>query len=145
MKKLVCLTLASLVSLSAVFAQADHHALSLEARQPRVELSITSIALGQESTIVTAETQMGQYGRVFMTFILAYNAARDGGTYTFEGRGFANESTVSGGTGVGIWYRDGALIHMEQLVNISDGTQNFDRLVMDGLNRTMSIDVYALK
>ena len=82
MKKLVCLTLASLVSLSAVFAQADHHALSLEARQPKAELSITSIALGQESTIVTAETQMGQYGRVFMTFILAYNAARDGGTDT---------------------------------------------------------------
>ena len=50
-----------------------------------------------------------------------------------------------GGTGVGIWYRDGSLVHMEQLINMSDGTQNFDRLVMDGVNRTMSIDVYALK
>lgn len=124
---------------------AEHHALSLDARQSRSELSITSIALGQQSTVITAETQMGQYGRVYMTFVMAYNTTRDGGTYTFEGRGFADESTVFGGTGVGIWHRDGALVHMEQLVNISDGTQNFDRLVMDGLNRTMTIDVFALK
>jgi len=127
------------------FSFADHHALSLEARQPRAELEITSIALGAETTVITAETEMGEYGRVFMTFTLSYNNAGDGGTYTFEGRGFVDESTVFGGKGVGVWYRDGALVHMEQLINISDGTQNFDRLVMDGVNRTMSIDVYALK
>ena len=91
---------------------ADHHTLSLEARQPRVELSITSIALGTETTVVTAETEMEGYGRVFMTFTLSYNNARDGGTYTFEGRGFVDESTVFGGTGVGIWYRDGALVYL---------------------------------
>jgi len=34
---------------------------------------------------------------------------------------------------------------MEQLINISDGTINFDRIVLDPLNRTATLDVYALK
>jgi hypothetical protein len=89
---------------------------------------------------------MGVYGRVYMTFTLARNDTGDGGTYTFEGRGYVDEETTFSGTGVGVWNRDGVnLIIMEQLINISDGTINFDRIVLDPLNRTATLDVYALK
>ncbi len=141
----VVLSLVLLIFSTLSFA--DHHSLSLEARQPRTELELTSITLGGDVTTINAEAQMGVYGRVYMTFILSQNDAGTGGTYTFEGRGYVDEETVFSGTGVGVWNRvaDGSNFVMEQLINISDGTINFDRIVMDPLNRTATLDVYAVK
>ena len=143
MKKLSIL-LSALIFSNLSFA--DHHALALEARQERTEIELTSISLAGDSTTINAEAQMGVYGRVYMTFILA-SSESGSGTYTFEGRGYVDEETVFSGTGVGIWNRDsdGITIIMEQLINISDGTINLDRIVMDPLNRTATLDVYALK
>jgi len=143
MKKLSIL-LSALIFSNLSFA--DHHALALEARQERTEIELTSISLAGDSTTINAEAQMGVYGRVYMTFILA-SSESGSGTYTFEGRGYVDEETVFSGTGVGIWNRDsdGITIIMEQLINISDGTINLDRIIMDPLNRTATLDVYALK
>ena len=44
------------------FAIADHHALNLEARQPRTEMNITSINLGEDLSVITAEGDMDGYG-----------------------------------------------------------------------------------
>ena len=128
------------------FSFSDHHELSLEARQPTSELERTSITLEGDFTTINAEAQMGVYGRVYMTFKLATNNTGTGGTYTFEGRGYVDEENAFSGTGVGVWNRDGVnLIIMEQLINISDGTINLDRIVLNPLNRTATLDVYALK
>lgn len=80
-----------------------------------------------------------------MTYTLACNLAGDGGTYTFEGQAYVDRETAVSGTGVGVWNRDGLKISMHQLINVSDSTINFDKVVFDQLNRTGSIDVYALK
>jgi len=127
------------------FSYADHHALALEARQPTSELELTSVTNGDDFAVITAESQTSVYGRVYMTFTLAYNAEGDGGTYTFEGRAYVDEETAVSGTGVGVWSRDGLNISMHQLINVSDGTINFDKVIFDPLNRTGTIDVYALK
>ena len=142
--KTLSILLSALIFSNSSFA--DHHALALEARQERTQIELTSISLAGDSTTINAEAQMGVYGRVYMTFILA-SSESGSGTYTFEGRGYVDEETVFSGTGVGIWNRDsdGITIIMEQLINISDGTINLDRIVMDPLNRTATLDVYALK
>ena len=44
-----------LLALAATAAFADHHALNLEARQPRTELDITSIQIGEDLSIISAE------------------------------------------------------------------------------------------
>ena len=138
------LALVSVLMLSG-FSYADHHALALEARQPTSELELTSVTNGADFAVITAESQTSVYGRVYMTFTLAYNAEGDGGTYTFEGRAYVDEETAVSGTGVGVWSRDGLNISMHQLINVSDGTINFDKVIFDPLNRTGTIDVYALK
>ena len=45
----------------------------------------------------------------------------------------------------GTWHRDGVLIVMDEIVNLSDGTQNLGRIVVNPLARTMVMDVYILK
>ena len=138
------LALVSVLMLSS-FSYADHHALALEARQPTSVLEMTSITIGDDFTVINAETQTAVYGRVYMTFTLAYNAEGNGGTYAFQGRAYVDEETAVSGTGVGVWNRDGLKLSMQQLINVSDGTINFDKVTLDPLNRTGTLDVYAVK
>ena len=48
------------------------------------------------------------------------------------------------GSGAGRWLRDGHLVRMSGVVSISDGSQNLDVIVVDPLNRTLTLDAYAL-
>jgi hypothetical protein len=61
------------------FAIADHHALNLEARQPRAEMNITSINLGEDLSVITAEGDMDGYGKVYVSYHLTYNRDGSGG------------------------------------------------------------------
>ena len=135
---LICLTISNL-------SFAEHHKLVLKERQPIAELELTSVTLGEDTSVINAETQMGVYGRVYMTFILSSDPTNNSGTYSFEGRGYVDEETVFSGKGVGVWHREGPNLIMDQLINISDGTVNFDRIVMNPLKRTATLAVYVLK
>ena len=127
------------------FSFADQNNLTLKERQPIAELELTSVTVEGDRSVINAESQMGVYGRVYMTFILSSGVTGDNGTYTFEGRGYVDKETAFTGTGVGVWHREGSNLIMDQLINISDGTVNFDRVVMNPLERTATLAVYALK
>ena len=63
------------------WALADGHSdLGLEKRQPDTAMNVTSVKLGQDVTSVSAEGDMDGYGKVYVTYDLSYNAARNGGT-----------------------------------------------------------------
>ena len=51
---------------------------------------------------------------------------------------------MASGIAVGVWRRDGVLIIMDELVNINDGSQNLGRIIVNPLERTMTMDVYVL-
>jgi hypothetical protein len=133
-----------LLFLASTNAFADHHALNLEAGGPRVEAEITSIQLGEDVSIITAEGNSDEYGRFYVTYRLAYNRDGSGGSYTVQGRGYVDAATFFSGSGAGMWVRDGHLIRMAGVESISDGTQNLDFIVIDPLNRTLTDDYYAL-
>ena len=127
------------------FAIADHHALNLEARQARSEADITSIQLGEDMSIITAEVTSGEYGKAYITYHLTYNREGSGGSFTMEGRGYVDVNTIFSGSGAGKWVRDGHLVKLTGVTTVSDGSQNLDVIVVDPLNRTMTVDAYALK
>ena len=118
--------------------------ITLEERQPRTEMEITSIDFQADEAIITAEGNMGEYGRVYASYHLSYNAERTGGTYTAQGRGFVDADSMASGAAVGVWRREGSMLYMGELVNIHDGSQNLGKIVIDGLKRTMVMDVYVL-
>lgn len=140
-KKLLLMSALIFVLPSQLFA--DHHALTLEARQPQNNLELISIEIGSEMTTIVAEVaQNSVYGRVYMTFKLSYNSTNTGGTYTFEGRAYPDQDTAISGSGAGIWRRDGTMLVLDQLVAVSNGNVNLDRIVMNPFTRTATIDVY---
>ena len=143
MKRLLII-IAMLVT--AQISQAEHHedGKTLVKRQPDASMTVTSVDLGQEKTTITATGLMGEYGKVYVTYNLAYNSGRSGGLVTGQGRG-ATADDIAAAVFAGHWYRDGSKVIMRNVVQIDDGTQNLDVITFDAVKNTLDVEVYVLK
>ena len=73
-----------LVGVISAFLSITVHAdaMTLEKRQADATMNMTSLALGDEETVITAEGDMGVYGRVYVTYRLTYDEGRRSGAVT---------------------------------------------------------------
>ena len=118
--------------------------ITLQARQERATMQVTSVEFRDEETVITAQGEMGTYGTVYTSYLLKYDSSGNGGTVSGQGRGVVDKDTFFSGTFSGVWKRDGSNILMRNLVNISDGTTNLDSIVVNTGQRNLSIDVYVI-
>ena len=129
----------------APLAFADGHGdLGLEKRQPDTAMNVTSVVLGQDVTSVSAEGDMEGYGKVYVTYELSYNAARNGGTVDGQGRGFTPECYASGRF-QGFWELVDGVVVMRNVVNITNGQMNLDVIKFNPLTRDLVVQAYVLK
>ena len=118
--------------------------ITLQARQGRTTMQVTSVEFRDGETVITAQGEMGTYGTVYTSYLLKYDSSGNGGTVSGQGRGVVDKDTFFSGTFSGVWKRDGSNILMRNLVNISDGTTNLDSIVVNTRQRNLSIDVYVI-
>ena len=118
--------------------------ITLQARQERTIMQVTSVEFRDEETVITAQGEMGTYGTVYTSYLLKYDSSGNGGTVSGQGRGVVDKDTFFSGTFSGVWKRDGSNILMRNLVNISDGTTNLDSITVNTGQRNLSIDVYVI-
>ena len=118
--------------------------ITLQARQERTTMQVTSVEFRDEETVITAQGEMGTYGTVYTSYLLKYDSSGNGGTVSGQGRGVVDKDTFFSGTFSGVWKRDGSNILMRNLVNISDGTTNLDSITVNTVQRNLSIDVYVI-
>ena len=118
--------------------------ITLQARQERTTMQVTSVEFRDEETVITAQGEMGTYGTVYTSYLLKYDSSGNGGTVSGQGRGVVDKDTFFSGTFSGVWKRDGSNILMRNLVNISDGTTNLDSIVVNTGQSNLSIDVYVI-
>jgi hypothetical protein len=129
----------------APLAFADGHGdLGLEKRQPDTAMNVTSVVLGQEVTSVSAEGDMEGYGKVYVTYELSYNAARNGGTVDGQGRGFTADGYASGRF-QGFWELVDGVVVMRNVVNITNGQMNLDVIKFNPLTRELVVQAYVVK
>ena len=102
--------------------------MTLQPRQERTIMDVTSVEIGIEESVLHAEGKMGEYRKVYSTVRFKYNSDRSGGTFTDEGSGFLDENTMLSGTGMGIWRREGSKVILEELINVSDGDTKFSQI-----------------
>lgn len=128
-------------------AVGDDHAskLTLEKRQADSVMTVTNVDLGDEVTTISAKGKMGVYGTVYVTYNLTYNADRASGFVTGQGRGAVDKDTVAAGAFRGIWTREGSIVKIRQVVQISDGSQNMDIIDIDMLKDTFVIKAYKVR
>ena len=128
-------------------AVGDNHAskLTLEKRQADSVMMVTNVDLGDEVTTISAKGKLGVYGTVYVTYNLTYNADRASGFVTGQGRGAVDKDTVAAGAFRGIWTREGSIVKIRQMVQISDGSQNMDIIDIDMLKDTFVIKAYKVR
>ena len=122
MKKNFLAMSAIVFSLSA-FSADDY--LHLDKRQADAVMTVTNVDIGDDLTTISATGKMGEYGTVYVTYHLTY-ATRTSGFVSGNGRGAIDANNVAAGAFRGVWTRDGSMLQIRQVVQISDGTQNFD-------------------
>jgi|TARA_B100001564_G_scaffold221954_1_gene187062 hypothetical protein len=136
-----------LVAFSSPTFSNDHKGegfLHLEKRQADAVMTVTNVDIGDESSTISATGKMGVYGTVYVTYNLTY-ATRTSGFVTGNGRGALDADNVAAGAFRGVWNREGSIIKIRQIVQISDGTQNLDVIDIDMLKDTFVIKAYTLK
>jgi len=140
------LVLAVLALFASQATVAGHHeeSLKLAKRQADTTMTVTSINLGDNGTTITATGDMGEYGKVYTTYNLTRGADGVSGKVTGQGRGVMNNEIATGDF-VGHWYREGSVLTMHNIVQISDGSQNLDVITFDAARNDLLIKVYILK
>jgi hypothetical protein len=139
MKQLIIGIIAGLISVSA-----SAEPLTLEKRQADTPMNITSLELGNAETVINAEGDMGVYGRVYVTFRLAYDEGRRSGTVYGSGRG-AIGNDIAIGDFSGRWEVIDGTVTMRHVVALNDGTFNLDVVTMRPADRELTIKAYVLK
>ena len=139
MKQLIIGIIAGLISVSA-----SAEPLTLEKRQADTPMNITSLELGNAETVINAEGDMGVYGRVYVTFRLAYDEGRRSGTVYGSGRG-AIGNDIAIGNFSGRWEVIDGTVTMRHVVALNDGTFNLDVVTMRPADRELTIKAYVFK
>ena len=139
MKQLIIGIIAGLISVSA-----SAEPLTLEKRQADTAMNITSLELGDAESVINAEGDMGVYGRVYVTFRLAYDEGRRSGTVYGSGRG-AIGNDIAIGDFSGRWEVIDGTVTMRHVVALNDGTFNLDVVTMRPADRELTIKAYVLK
>ena len=129
----------------SAFADGHGNRLSFEQRQDSAEMTVTSVNLTQDGGSISAEGEMGEYGRVYLTYTLTADASGMSGTVVGEGRGALQDGSFASGTGTGAYTRDGTTFTMHVLFRINDGTQNLDKIVFNAFTRELTHDVFVVK
>ena len=131
----------------AGLAIADGHGnkISFEQRHEGTPMEVTSVHLNAGGGTITAEGQMGTYGRTYVTYKLTARPDGKSGWVDVEGRGAMADGAFASGAGVGIYSRNGTTFTIHCLVNMQDGTQNLDEVVFDAYTRELTHDVYIVQ
>ena len=131
----------------AGLAIADGHRdkISFEQRHEGTPMEVTSVHLNADGGTITAEGQMGSYGRTYVTYKLTARPDGKSGWVDVEGRGAMADGAFASGAGVGIYSRNGTTFTIHFLVNMQDGTQNLDEVVFNAYTRELTHDVYVVQ
>lgn len=144
MKRFITAVFACFITATA-FADGHGNTLSFEPRQSSTDMTLTSVNLSKSGGTITAVGDMGEYGRVYTTYTLTADPGGMSGTVLGEGRGALQDGTFLSGSGPGAYYRDGTTFTMHIFFQISNGTQNLDKIVFDAATGALTHDVYIVK
>ena len=109
------------------------------------KFKIDSITVGEnESTINASSPEVGQYGKVYVSYHLTSNPGIEGsGTWTGHGRGISADGVLARGILRGVWTIDGKIISIKSLDSVTDGI-NYVQGTIDLVTGDINLKVYGV-
>ena len=91
-----------------------------------VEGKITSVTETQTATTFNVTGKAGHYGKVWLTYNALVNPRHaTQGSFTGVGRAITDDGEVNEGIRNGVWTRNGHIVTVYSLDDVSDGVINF--------------------
>ncbi|MEE2965106.1 MAG: hypothetical protein VX427_13325 [Acidobacteriota bacterium] len=99
--------------------------LKLESESYSVEGTITSVTSTATGTTANVTGKAGHYGKVYLTYNFVVNPKHETqGSVTGIGRAITDDGESNEGTRNGVWTRDGHIMTVYSLDDVSDGQIN---------------------
>ena len=107
--------------------------------------NITSVTVHEDGTSFNAESDSaGQYGKVYLTYNLkSSDNSGNSGTWLGYGRGISPEGNLAIGNLMGVWTRDGSMISIKSLDEVTDGI-NYMQGTMNLISGEIKVEVYKV-
>ena len=131
----LAILLAGIFSLSVLAHDPKGESFSLSGK-------ITSIELTDDGGTITVSSEVGRYGKVFLTYNVKLNPALpDQGYFSGRGVGF-NDGVRQAGSRQGVFRREGAIMKFWSLDDVTDGNMNYCETVMNLETETVEMTFY---
>ena len=118
--------------------------MALTKRQDDTLAQITNMEVRDDGVIISAQADMPSYGKVRFSINLESGEDRTSGYCHGAGRGVQADGDFFAGTFSGRWSREGSMVKMHYVVEISNGDKNLDIVDFDATTDQLKIEHYAL-
>ena len=109
-----------------------HPTITVPSDSFSVKGEMMNLELSDSGGVITVKTIAGKYGRVFMTYNMSTNPnSKTQGSFTGRGMGIDDNGNREFATRRGVWTREGTTLTLHSLDDLTDGSQNLCKSILD--------------
>jgi|TARA_B100000676_G_scaffold38583_1_gene36475 hypothetical protein len=125
MRYAILTTALFLISFTQFATGDDHPTITIPSESLSVEGEVTNLELTDTGGVISVKAIAGKYGLVFITYNMSTNPnSKTQGTFTGRGMGIDDTGNREFAQRRGVWTREGTLLTLHSLDDLTDGTQN---------------------
>jgi len=141
----VIITGISLILFSTFALAGGHTAIELPSESFTVKGKMLNVELTDQGGVVTVSGIAGKYGRVFITYNMQLNPnSSSQGSFTGRGIGIDDDGNREAASRQGVWKREGTKFTMLSLDDLTDGTQNLCKSILDVASEEFEMTFYPM-
>ena len=134
---------AGLLAAVVAFSTGNSLAFEISGDSFDANFEITSVVIGEEGSTITSAGTAGDYGKVYLTHNLkSQTGSRDSGTFSGQARAIDAKGVLEAATVQGVWRREGKIITMYSLDDVSNGLIHLAEGTMDLVSGKLQFKVY---
>ena len=125
MRYAVLTTALLLISFTHFSTADDHPTITIPSESLSVKGEVTNLELTETGGVISVKAIAGKYGLAFLTYNMSTNPnSKTQGTFTGRGMGIDDTGNREFAQRRGVWTREGTLLTLHSLDDLTDGTQN---------------------
>ena len=109
-----------------------HTTITIPSESFSVKGEMLNLELTDSGGVITVRALAGKYGRVFITYNMSTNPnSKTQGSFTGRGMGIDDTGNREFAARRGVWTREGTTLTLHSLDDLTDGSQNLCKSILD--------------
>ena len=110
----------------------EHTTITIPSESFSVKGEMLNLELTDSGGVITVRALAGKYGRVFITYNMSTNPnSKTQGSFTGRGMGIDDTGNREFAARRGVWTREGTTLTLHSLDDLTDGSQNLCKSILD--------------